>query len=93
MVSIRPWNKKAEKVFWELSRNGQSCITDIGFSRTFGREYKKIIDPPNDFIDIARTEKKQRTWVVKTPNTMVVPEPPGPFKPSKFMKFKFYKIF
>jgi len=89
---VKPWSKEAENVLRKLAKKRIAYTSDIQLTRTFGRRYPELIR--EDFLDIARIHKKDKSVFVLPDDVVVVPKPPFPGGPqSKFMKFHFYKIF
>ena len=89
---VKPWSKESENVLRKLSKKRTAYTTDIELTRTFGRRYPELIR--EDFLDIARIHKKDKSVFLLPDDSYVVPNPPNPGSPhGKFMKYKFYKIF
>ena len=70
-MNIKPWDEKSKKILDQLARDGKAFTTDITFSRTFGRMYHELEDM--NLIDIARVDRKKKTWFVIPPDVRLVP--------------------
>lgn len=75
----------------QMVHNGKAFTTDISLPRAFGRRYPELVD--DDFITIARADRKKESVFVTKPNVMVIPIPTRTSRNSKWMKYKFHKIF
>ncbi len=88
---IKPWDEKSKRIIEQITQNGKAFTTDITIPRAFGRRYPELID--KDFISIGRVDKKKETVFVTKPNVRVMPIPIRSSRNTKWMKYKFYKIF
>jgi len=87
---IRPWNKEAERVLRQISRYGRAYTTDTEFARIFGRKYKHIIDL--GLIEIARSEKSKKTWIITPPDVGLAPIGIPDSRGEKFPIFRFFRL-
>lgn len=78
---IKPWNKESERILRHLTKNGKAWTKDVTLTRAFGRRCPEIID--NDFMDIGRIEKKNKSVFVLGEDIQIMP---------KRGKYFFYKI-
>jgi hypothetical protein len=79
---VKPWDEKSRKILEQLTRDGKTYTTDIEITRAFGRYFPELED--NEFLDIARVDRKKKTWFVAYPNVRV--------RSYKNKKFEFYKF-
>ena len=87
---VRPWDEASKRIMDQITQNGKAFTKDINTSRAFGRRYPELID--NDFLTIARADRKKETVFATYPNVMVVPISLRTSRNGK-MKYKFHKIF
>jgi len=78
---VKPFNKEHERIFRHLMKNNIAYTNDIKISRSFGRHYPRLIN--EDWVDIARIEKKKRTLFASPPEIRIIP---------RRGKFFFYRI-
>ena len=89
---VNPWNKESENVLRQLSKKRIAYTSNIELTRAFGRKYPQLVD--DDFLDIARIHKKNKSAFILPDDAYVVPKPPNPGSlHNKFLKYRFYKIF
>lgn len=87
---VTPWDEKSKRILEQMVRDGKAFTSDIELPRAFGRRYPELVD--NDFISIARADRKKETVFVTKPNVMIVPIPTRSSHNYK-LKYKFHKIF
>ena len=87
---VTPWDEKSKKLLEQMVKDGKAFTSDIELPRAFGRRYPELID--NDFLSIARADRKKETVFVTKPNVMIIPIGTRTSRNDK-MKYKFHKIF
>ena len=87
MYTLKPWNKEVERIMRQLAKD------KITFTRKIGRNHPILVDEHNGFMDVGRITKRNKSMIALRPGVGIQPLPKIPSIPSKFMKFKFYRIF
>lgn len=89
---VKPWDEASKRILDQLVKdNGKAFTTDIEIPRSFGRRYPELIE--NDFLTIARSDRKHESVFATKPNVMVIPIPTRTSRNTRWMKYKFHKIF
>jgi len=68
---IKIFDKEDEKLFYSLSKHKTVFTNDIKLSKKIGQRYHELID--SDLLEIARSDKKKRTWFIVPPDIQIVP--------------------
>ena len=89
---VKPWDEASKRILDQLVRdNGRAFTKDINLPRAFGARYPELIK--NDFLSIARDDRKRESVFVTKPNVMVVPIPTRSSRSTRWHKYQFHKIF
>ena len=89
---VKPWDKASKHILDQLvHNNGKAFTNDVEIPRAFGRRYPELIE--NDFLTIARSDRKKESVFVTKPNIMVIPMSISSSQNTRWMKYKFHKIF
>ena len=88
---VKPWDEASKRLLEQMVKDhGRAFTSDIKLPRVFGHRYPALVD--NDFLAIARADKKRETVFVTKPNVIVIPVPIRSSKNYK-RKYEFRKIF
>jgi hypothetical protein len=89
---VKPWDESSKRILDQLVKdNGRAFTKDISLPRAFGRRYPELIE--NDFLTIARADRKKESVFVTKPNVMVIPIGIPSSQHTRWKKYKFHKIF
>jgi len=91
MYTLKPWNKESEQILRRLAKYPVVEWNNCKIATTFGNKHRKLVT--DGFIGISRNTKKHKSVFYRPEGVALMPVPKIPSIPSKFMKFKFYRIF
>lgn len=93
MYTLKPWNKEVERIMRQLAKDRVVYIDNVDITRKIGRNHSSLFDEANGFMDIGKIERRNKSMIALRPGVGIAPVPKLPSVPSKFIKFKFYRIF
>ena len=91
MKIIKPCNKEIERLFRRLSRYPTFDTKDMLFTRSIGKKYPDLIN--NGFLKIKRNDEKHESVIYLPEGIGIAPIEGFNSRPSKFLKFGFFRRF
>jgi hypothetical protein len=89
-IFVTPWDEASKSILEQMFKKGKAFTSDIELPRAFGRRYPELIN--DDFLTIARTERKHKTVFVPNDNVLVFPMSTPTSRNDKKI-YKFHKVF